>query len=177
VTSSLSGAEIDVALAAAHLGAAGCTHDESAQLGIKSCAALPPDAPRGTGMCGGPCDFSKIQLSFTPSGGNATAHVKITKVAILDSVSGAELQSLTAYTPLVWNGAQYVPWDESIPSGAPLKASYTLSPPTWNWPAAADATSSGPYSRQYRVRVELTIDGAPATLQSEPVSQAPVVAT
>jgi hypothetical protein len=132
---------------------------------------LPPDAAVGTGPCGGPCDFSKIQLSFK-AGPTGSAHVKISGAAILDGATGAELQKLTVYTPLVWNGAQYVSWDENIAASADLKTSYTLSPPSWS---TIDA--SGSYTRQYRVRVDLAIDGAAVSLESDALSRDPPIAT
>jgi hypothetical protein len=172
VRSPTSGLDVDVALASAHLGAAGCTHDESTGLRTQSCAALPPDASVGTGLCGGPCDYSKIQLSFKGGTGGSTAHVTISKAAILDAVSGAELQSLNVYTPLVWNGVQYVAWDENIAPSSDLKTSYTLSPPNWT---GVDPTNS--YSRKYRVRVDLSIDGALLSLESDVLTRDPPVAT
>src|SRR4051794_30537268 len=66
VTSPITGLEVTVALASAHLGVEKCTHDESGSLTTQSCAAPVGDAaaPTGTGPCGAPCDFSSLQLAF-----------------------------------------------------------------------------------------------------------------
>jgi len=172
VTSPVTGLEVTVALASAHLGAEKCTHDESADLTPKSCAVPVGDAATGTGLCGGPCDFSSVQLAFTPGTGGQTAHVHVAGAAILDAATGAELQSLTAYTPLVWNGTAYVTWDEAVAPSTASKTRYTLSPPSWS---TIDTSNS--YSRQYRVRIDLTVDGAAVSLESDALSRDPPVAT
>ncbi|MDP9002266.1 MAG: hypothetical protein M3O46_19405, partial [Myxococcota bacterium] len=117
--------QVSVALASTHLGAEGCTHDESGGLKVMACASLPDGSPRGTGLCGGPCEYSSVQLSFASRSGSA-AHIQITKVALVDAATGMDLQALTAYTPLVWNGTQYTPWDETIAASSQIKTSYTL---------------------------------------------------
>ncbi len=177
VVSPTSGLDIGVALASAHLGAESCTRDESADLTPKSCASLPLDAgapqpKRGTGICGGACDFSSLQIAFTPGSSGQAAHVKVTSASLLDASTGAELQQLSAYTPLAWTGTQYRPWDEIVSPSTALKASYTLAPPAWS---TVDTTNS--FSRQYKVRLVLEVDGASITLESDALNRDPPVST
>jgi len=169
------GLHVSAALASVHLGDEKCTHDESADVAAQSCAAPLPDAgpPKGTGLCGGPCDFSSVQIAFTAGKTGTTAHVSVLSGAIVDASTGAELQSLTASTPLVWNGTKYQPWDETIAASSELKASYTLSPPAWS-----TFDRDGSYERQYKVRIVVRLDGgAPVTLESQAVTRDPPVAT
>jgi hypothetical protein len=164
---------ISVAFASAHLGVEGCTQDESGGLTVRSCAILPADAgPRGTGPCGGQCDFSNVQLSLSSESIGSVVHVQIGKVALLDAATGTELQTLSAYTPVIWNGTQYVAWDESVAPSSQVKASYTLSPPAWS---TLDPSFS--YSHQYKVRIEVDAGGATVVLESPPVTRPAPFAT
>jgi hypothetical protein len=166
VTAPVSGLVVTVALAAAHLGAEGCAHDESGGLSLLSCAMLPDASPRGTGPCGGPCELTQVQLSFSSASGNSAAHVQIPAVALLDGMTGTKLQTLSAYTPVVWNGTQYVDWDQSIPPSSQLRVNYTISPPTWS--------TLGPsftYSHPFTLEPTILVDGASVTLESPPLTR------
>src|SRR5260370_93129 len=91
-----SGLPVSVALASAHLGAEGCTHDESGGLTLRSCAVALDAGTRGSGPCGGPCEFSSVVLAFSSGNGTSAAHIQITKVAMLDGATGQELQARRA---------------------------------------------------------------------------------
>jgi hypothetical protein len=166
------GVEVSVAIASARLGEEGCTHDESTDVAAKSCAAPVPGAPRGTGLCGGPCVFSNVQLSLTTTGSSAAAHVSIVRAAIVDVATGSEIQAISAYTPLAWDGTTYKAWDENVAPASEVKASYTVSPPTWS-----QIDAGGNYSRQYQFRIVVGLDGATITLDSTAMSRDPPVAT
>jgi hypothetical protein len=161
-----SGLLVSVALASAHLGAEGCTHDESGGLKIRSCAvSLDAGAP-GTGPCGGPCELSSVVLAFSSGSGTAGAHIQVTKVAMLDGATGQELQALSAYTPVAWSGTQYVAWDETVAPSSQINTSYTLSPPSWS--------TLGPsytYSHQYNLQITILVDGKAVTLESPPLTR------
>jgi hypothetical protein len=171
MSSPTTGAQVKVVLASARLGDERCTHDESQDVGTKSCTQ-PPPTPRGTGMCGEPCVFSNVQLDFSATATGRTSHVQIVSVSLIDATSGAEVQKLSAYTPLDWNGTAYVPWDENVPSGTEVKASYTLSPPTWS---QIDPTNT--FRHQYFYRIEVGLDGARTVLDSQAMTKDPPVAT
>jgi hypothetical protein len=162
--------KVTVALASVRLGDENCTHDESLDIMPKSCAALTDASPRGTGICGGPCKFTNVQLSFTSTKDGAPSKVTIVGASLLDAATEKEVAELSAYTPLAWNGAQYVAWDENVAAGAQVKASYTLSPPPWS-------KLGGTYSTQYRVRVTVNIDGSVVTVESDALNRDPPVAT
>jgi hypothetical protein len=168
------GLEVSVALAAASLGDENCTHDESTDLATKSCVALAPDAgaPRGTGMCGGPSKFTSAQITFTPGASGAPVKIKVTGAKLVDAASGAQLQALSAYTPLAWDGTTYVAWDETVRAGIEVKSSYTLSPPSWS-----SVAPGGSYEHAYKVQIVVEIDGNTATLESAPLERDPPVST
>jgi hypothetical protein len=173
VTAPTSGLHISVALAAAHLGAEGCAHDQSGGLTLLSCAARLPDAgPGGTGPCGGPCELTQVQLSFSSGSGATSAHVAIASVALLDAMTGSKLQTLSAYTPLVWSGAQYVAWDQSVPPSSQLRINYTISPPTWS---TLDPAYN--YSHPYTLELVIVVDGASVTLESTVLTRPPPLST
>src|SRR5260370_1579614 len=66
-----SGLPVSVALASAHLGAEGCTHDESGRLTLRSCAVALDAATRGSGPCGGPRRVSRRGLGLSSRHGNS----------------------------------------------------------------------------------------------------------
>src|SRR5260370_26659658 len=161
-----SGLPVSVALASAHLGAEGCTHDESGGLTLRSCAVALDAGTRGSGPCGGPCEFSSVVLAFSSGNGTSAAHIQITKAAMLDGATGQELQALSAYAPVVWSGTQYVARDETVAPSSHINTSYTLSPPSWS--------TLGPsytYSHQYNLRITILVDGKPLTLESPPLTR------
>ncbi len=112
-----------------------------------------------------------MQLSFA-SGSGSAAHIQITKVALLDAATGMDLQALTASTPLVWNGTQYTPWDETIAASSQIKTSYTLSPPAWS-----TLDPSFTYSHPYKVRITILVDGMAVTLESPQLTRPAPLAT
>jgi hypothetical protein len=168
------GLKVTVALASAHLGDEKCTHDESADVVAKSCATRPADAgaPIGTGACGGPCDFSRLQLTFTSEPQGRVTPIAVLSAAIVDAATGADLQAISAYTPLAWDGVAYRPWDETVPPAAEVKASYTLAPPSWS-----SIDPGYQMSRPYKVRLVVRIDGRDLTLESTELHREPVAAT
>jgi hypothetical protein len=171
---SKTGLSVDVAFASAHLGTEMCTHDESRDLTTKSCAAIDPDAgaPRGTGLCGGPCDYSHVNLTLTASGSGTATTFHVLGGAILDGNTNAVLQQITANTPLSWDGMQYATWDETIAAGATLKVQYTLTPPQWS-----TIDPQFMYQRPYKVQLQLGVDGATLTIVSDVINRDPPVST
>src|SRR5262245_37792211 len=72
--------DVTVALASVRLGDENCTHDESMDLVPQSCAALTDASPRGTGLCGGPCKFTNMQLAFSSTKSGSPSKVEIVGV-------------------------------------------------------------------------------------------------
>jgi hypothetical protein len=170
VVSADSGLDVQAAISSATLGDEGCTGSTMARSG-GACIAPASDAAVGTGPCGGPCRPSTIQIQFTAGVGSAPAHVEVAGVRLLDS-SGALLQPLAASSPQAWDAATgaYSAWDQTISPSSQIKASYTLSPPSWS-------TLGQSYSATYRLEITLRIDGTPLVLQSGPLNREPIVAT
>jgi len=148
------------------------------------CAPAAPSADGGgagkaaPGGCGGSyCQQSNVQLAFNAGPGNANAKIEIVTVTLVDSATGAIVDTLTTSKPQVWNGNGYTSWDESIKPAGDLKASYDLSAPSWNKADTARGTSSSSYSAKYKLHVTLRIDGVEVTLLSTDLSREPAVAT
>lgn len=111
-----------------------------------------------------------VQLAFFAGEAKAAASVQVKGVVLLDAASREEIATLTATAPTVWNGSAYVPWNEQVTPGGDLKASYTLSVPSWG------ERSADSYATPYRLRVTLLVDGAELVLESEDVQrEAPMV--
>lgn len=125
----------------------------------------------GPSGCGG-CQQSNVQLSFTSGEGTAPAKIEILSVTLHDAADGSELDQLETSNPQKWNSSGgYSAWDQTIAPKTELKASYTLSSPAWS------TMSDQSYSRKFRLRVTVKIDGTQVVLQSTTLSREPAVAT
>jgi hypothetical protein len=111
---------------------------------------------------------ANVQMAFFASEATAPATVAITKVLLVDAKTGETVQTLEASAPSVWNGRSYEPWNEKVTPGGDLRASYTLSAPSW---------SGSSYSVQYKLRVTLRIDGDELTIESRELQREPEVVT
>jgi hypothetical protein len=137
-------------------------------------AAGVADAAQGaclTGTnCYSLCRQSSMQLSFGSSATTA-ARVEIRAVRLLEPKTLKLLQTLTSREPRQWSAEKYIAWDELVPAGGGLKASYKLSAPGYH--SASDAR----YTLQnFVVEVDVAIDGEVRTLQAE-ATREPEVAT
>ena len=148
------------------------------------CAPSPPQpatdgggaGKAAPGGCGGSyCQQSNVQLAFNAGPGNANAKIEIVTVMLVDSATGALVDTLTTSKPQVWNGNGYTSWDQTIKPAGDLKASYDLSAPSWSKAGSSPSYSS--YNTKYKLHVTLRIDGVEVTLLSTDLSREPAVAT
>jgi len=134
---------------------------------------------QGSESCGGGCQQSNMQLQFTATAAGQTAKIEIGEVTLHDD-AGNKLDTLTSSSPKSWNGSAYAPWDQTVAPSATLKTSYNLSAPAWSKIGSTSSTNSGGaglYSRQYRLRVSVRIDGVNLLLESTALRREPAVAT
>jgi hypothetical protein len=94
----------------------------------------------------------------------------LSRVVLVDATTGIELQDLTPFTPTAWTGSSYVSWDGSIKANDNIRASYPLSSPRWS-------RFGDSYTKQYKLRVTVDVGGSKATIESQPVSREPAIAT
>lgn len=116
------------------------------------------------------CRQSSMQVGFTTEG-TGNARVEVVAVKLLDANAGNEVSSLTASQPQSWNGSTYVTWDQTLSPNGSLKSSYRLSSPGWSAMGTTDT-----YSREFRIKLTLKIDGVETTLQSAPIRRESAVA-
>lgn len=168
---STNGLSVDATIAAATLGdECGASTGAPAQGDVAGrCAADESGfAPSG---CGG-CQASNVQISFKAGEGSAPAKIEIVSVTLNDAGDGAEVDQLEASSPQKWDtSGGYSAWDQTIAPKSELKASYTLSSPAWS------TMSDTSYSRKFRLRVTVKVDGSTVVLQSTVLSREPAVAT
>lgn len=124
------------------------------------------------GSCGSYCQQSNVQISFTSSDGSTNAKIEILSVTLHDAADGTEVDQLESSNPQKWStSGGYVAWDETIAPKTELKASYNLSAPAWS------TMTDTSFSRKFRLRVTVKIDGTQVVLQSAVLSREPAVAT
>jgi hypothetical protein len=164
---SANGLSVDATIAAATLGdeCGGTAGAPSSDFAGKC------DSESG-GSCGSYCQQSNVQIAFTSSDGASSAKIEIVAVTLHDAGDGTELDQLETSNPQKWStSGGYSAWDETIAPKTDLKASYTLSSPAWS------TMSDQSYSRKFRLRVTVKIDGTQVVLQSAILSREPAVAT
>lgn len=122
---------------------------------------------------------ANVQIAFFASEATAPASIAITKVLLLDSASGATVDTLVASTPRVWNGASYETWNEKVTPGGDLRASYQLTAPKWSAIDGSGSRTRGTssYSIPYKLRITLLIDGSEVTIDSAELQREPQVVT
>jgi hypothetical protein len=98
--------------------------------------------------------------------------VQIASVVLLDGETGGTLETLSAYTPLVWNNGQYVAWDQTVPASSQLRVNYTIAPPSYS-----ALGSSFTYSHPFALELTILVDGGSLTLESPPMTRPAPLAT
>lgn len=126
-----------------------------------------PSADCDGDCCGSYCQPSSVAFSIIAEG-DRSAHFRVRSVTLLGN-RGEELGELTADTPRRWTEEGYVAWDEVIPTPGDMQTLYELRGLDWS---SVDSS----YSRTYRLRVEIEVDGELRTLTSEETTrEAPIV--
>ena len=109
---------------------------------------------------------ANVQLAFLAGEASGTASVEVVSVTLVDATSGSVVDTLEPSSPQVWNGSGYVPWNQRITPGGDLRASYQLTAPKWSTIEQGGAGTRTSYSRTFKMRVTLRIDGVDVLLQS-----------
>ena len=128
--------------------------------------ARPMDGAAGDSALGwGPsmCTQSSMQIVFSGQG-EEPGRVRIQRIRMLKPEGSVPLATLDARLPSLWNSGAYTPWDEVVPAGAEVQASYRLSVPEWSLLEKALGGSS--YGPMFVLEVELEIDGQRQTIRS-----------
>ena len=101
-----------------------------------------------------------MQLAIT---GTGPLEVKIKSVEIFDD-TGKSLGMITALSPTRWSAATsaYEPWDEKVTTDSSTNASYVLAQPPID--------PYGDRSKQYRVKVVVSIGGVDQTVTKSAVA-------
>lgn len=114
---------------------------------------------------------SNMQIAFDArtSTGMKAATIEVVSVTLLESATGNLVDTLAVSNARVWNGGAYVPWDRSVKPGGDLKASYDLTAPVWSKIDGSEAGRYGSapsYSKSFKLRVTLRVDGLEMILES-----------
>lgn len=133
------------------------------------------EAPGGCGSRSY-CQQSNVQIAFNASAGTSAAHVEIVSVKLFDGATGKLVDTLTASKPQAWNGNGYATWDQTIKPASDTKASYDLTAPAWSTLDASGSTKSS-YSTEYKLQIDLRIDGVEVIIESTAQHREPQVAT
>lgn len=132
--------------------------------------AAAPGACLAESPCPSLCRQSSMQLAFASSSLSDT-NIEIRAVRLIEPSTKKVLQTLSSRSPQQWSGDAYIFWNEILPAGQGLKATYKLSAPSYHW--ASDARFG---LQKFIVEVDVAIDGEVRTLQGE-ATREPEVAT
>jgi hypothetical protein len=133
-----------------------------------SAARLAPGAsafPGHDGRFHRPCTQSFMQLTLSHDARDAQK-IQIAAVRLTAAGTGVKLGPVPHRAPTHWDASgRYVAWDESIPAGQELKASYKLGEPDWSAIAKA-VGNEDTFSPRYVLEVDVVIGGRTITLRS-----------
>lgn len=118
---------------------------------------------------------ANVQLAFDASAVTSAATVSVRKVVLYEVQNETRSETLTASSPTVWNGGGYESWNESVPPGGDLRASYQLTPPTYG--AGDQRGTMDAYSTRYKLRITLDVGGITVTVESRELQREPEFAT
>lgn len=149
--------------------------------GLADCARIARDGGASDSACGSFCRQTNLQITFTvasigtPPPFEPALPLSITSVRLIDQATGAELDTLTPREPQRWEGAQYVPWDNTLRGYGETRASYKLTAPNWNRIGSGNTWST--YGRAFRLEVTVSVNGQTLVLRSGELMRAPEVVT
>jgi len=111
--------------------------------------------------CDGPeppknCVQTTMQLALSAGQQGVKGKLEVVRVELYDERTQKPLGELSARSPTVWSGAEYLPWNGVIEPGATLKTSWPLGAPDWTQLGGSRLDAAG---RSFLVRVTLRVDG------------------
>lgn len=114
------------------------------------------------------CTQSRVQLSLANSG-KTVGTIKIVAARLFQPGKSAVLGTMQTRKPANWStpGA-YVGWDETVPAGEAVKASYKLSQPDWS---KINAKLGNTYGQMFELELDIEIDGVKQTVRSPEFSR------
>jgi hypothetical protein len=121
--------------------------------------------------------YANVQLAFLADAATDSASVEIVSVTLVDATTGSVVDTLESSTPQVWNGGGYTTWNQRVTPGGDLKASYHLTAPDWSKIDQGAPTGKTAYSRSFKLRVTLRIDGIDVPLESTELHREPQMQT
>jgi len=111
--------------------------------------------------------YANVQLAFLAEASDSSASVEVVSVTLVDATTGSVVDTLEASGPQVWDGNGYTPWNQRVTAGGDLKASYQLTAPAWSTIDQGEKGGrSSSYSRAFKLRITLRIDGVDVLMQS-----------
>ena len=128
---------------------------------------------------GASCADSNVQIAFNAEAGSNKTSIEVVKATVVDASSGELVDTLTSSDPQLWNGNGYAAWDQNVPAGGDLKASYTLSSPDWSKIDGKQTGRSmgGSYAKSFTLHLTLRIGGVEIILESSNLHRQPQFAT
>jgi hypothetical protein len=110
------------------------------------------------------CEQTSMQLAITASD---ASRIRVKSVELFDE-DGSSLGKLTASKPTRWSegNGRYEIWDELVPAGSPIHASYVLGQPDWS-------RIGNRWNRTYTLKTVVTIGGVDRIAHKDVTLSAP----
>lgn len=110
------------------------------------------------------CEQTSMQLAITASD---ASRIRVKSVELFDE-DGRSLGKLTASKPTRWSAdnGRYEIWDELVPAGSPIHASYVLGQPDWS-------RIGNRWNRTYTLKTVVTIGGVDRAAHKDVTLSAP----
>lgn len=118
--------------------------------------------------CGGghrqACEQTSMQLSFTSTHAQPSK-VEVKKIELLDD-GGKLIGELTAQPAMRWGTDKYEPWDQSVPAGETVSATYALS----SLPYDKMGGRHGAHDRKFQLRVTFAVGGKDQVVEKKAIA-------
>lgn len=128
--------------------------------GASKAKSAKTDSARGARRC----EQTSMQLAITAAD---ASRIRVKSVELFDE-DGRSLGKLTASKPTRWSkdNGRYEIWDELVPAGSPIHASYVLGQPDWSH-------IGNRWNRTYTLKTVVTIGGVDRTAHKDVTLSAP----
>ncbi len=144
-----------------------CPEPETPAIPAEQAAKPSADVAPGAALYGEPgpgfgpgCTQSTVQLTLAHDG-RTTLPIAIAEVRVV--ASGKAVGKVSVRAPQRWEAdGRYSAWDQTIPAGSEVKASYRVGLPDWKAPEVAPDG----YGRDLVLEVDVVFEGRTITLRS-----------
>lgn len=121
------------------------------------------------------CQQTAVHLDLTAIEAEGEVPIEVVEIRLVSLADGRVVDTLSPHEALVFDGASYVAWDQTLAGGESLDVRYPTDAPDWAAIGGGDAWST--HSMEFRIEVRLRVDGVERTIDLAPVQREAEIVT